>query len=340
MSTEGPAPRPTPASAPGTLSDPEAAAAPTPADPPTAVSAPTAAPGTERPRRYLPKLRYELIGCGLHGHELLGTDAAELRGGDQLFARDSGGVRWYRCLRCDSWVVLSPPSQPARRYPPSREEVTLPLRGRPLRDRYVLRLIAIDRVLHFLVLSSLAAAVFLFADHKAALNADFTRILHDLQGGLGGPMATSRRGIVHDLERLFAVSITNLYLVGVAIAAYAALEGVEAIGLWLGRRWAEYLTFVATVVFVPYEIYELTKSVTALKVLTLVINLAIVVYLLFSKRLFGLRGGGRAERAEYDADVGWPAIERATPQPFLAGPSPAYGRPEAGGATGASSTSI
>jgi hypothetical protein len=97
---------------------------------------------------------------------------------------------------------------------------------------------------------------------------------------------------------------------------------------------------VATVVFVPYEIYELTKSVTTLKILTLVINLAIVAYLLFSKRLFGLRGGGRAERAEYDADVGWPAIERATPQPFPAGPAPVYGRPEAGGAPGASSTSI
>jgi uncharacterized membrane protein (DUF2068 family) len=302
--------------------------------------APTAAPGTERPRRYRPKLRYELIGCGLHGHELLGTDAAELRAGDQLFARETGGLRWYRCLRCDSWVVLTPPAQPARRYPPSREEITLPLRGRPLRDRYVLRLIAIDRVLHFLVLSALAAAVFLFAGNKAALNADFTRILHDLQGGLGGPIATSRRGVVHDLERLFAVSITNLYLAGAAIAAYAALEGTEAVGLWLGRRWAEYLTFVATVVFVPYEIYELTKSVTTLKILTLVINLAIVVYLLFSKRLFGLRGGGRAERAEYDADVGWPAIERATPQPFPAGPAPVYGRPEAGGAAGASSTSM
>jgi uncharacterized membrane protein (DUF2068 family) len=303
-------------------------------------AAPTAAPGTERPRRYRPKLRYELIGCGLHGHELLGTDAAELGDGDQLFARETGGLRWYRCLRCDSWVVLTPPAQPARRYPPSREEITLPLRGRPLRDRYVLRLIAIDRILHFLVLSALAAAVLLFASNKAALNADFSRILRDLQGGLGGPVVSSRQGVVHDLNRLFAVSITNLYLAGAAIAAYAALEGVEAIGLWLGRRWAEYLTLVATVVFVPYEIYELTKSVTALKVLTLVINLAIVVYLLLSKRLFGLRGGGRAERAEYDEDVGWPAIERATPQPFPAGPSPAYGRPEAGGAAGASSTSM
>jgi uncharacterized membrane protein (DUF2068 family) len=325
---------------PGAVTAPAAGSAPAGGAAAGTVSAPTAAPGTEQPRRYLPKLRYELIGCGLHGHELLGTDAAELRGGDNLFARESGGLRWYRCLRCDSWVVLSPPGQPARRYPPSREEVTLPLRGKPLRDRYVLRLIAIDRVLHFLVLSALAAAVFLFAGNKAALNADFTRILHDLQGGLGGPMVSSRQGIVHDLQRLFAVQLRNLYLLGVAIAAYAALEGVEAIGLWLGRRWAEYLTFVATVVFVPYEIYELTKSVTALKVLALVINVAIVAYLLFSKRLFGLRGGGRAERADYDEDVGWPAIERATPEPFPDGLPVAHGPAAPGGTAGASSTSM
>jgi uncharacterized membrane protein (DUF2068 family) len=276
------------------------------------------APGTERPRRYRPKLRYELIGCGLHGHELLGTDAAALRPGDELFARESGGLRWYRCLRCDSWVALTPPDHPTQKYPPSRGEVTLPLRGKPLRDRYVLRLIALERVVHFLVLGALAAAVLLFANNRGVLNQDFTRILTGLQGGLGGPVATNH-GIVHDLRSLFAISITSLYLVGVAIAAYAVMEGVEAVGLWLGKRWAEYLTFVATIVFVPYEVYELVKSVSTLKVLTLVVNLAVAVYLLLAKRLFGLRGGGKAEQAEYDADVGWPAIERATPR---AGPEP------------------
>src|SRR6266576_153384 len=74
-----------------------------------------AAPGTERPRRFRPKLRYELIGCGLHGHEILGTDAAALRAEDELFARDSGGLRWYRCLRCDSWLALTPPAHPDRK---------------------------------------------------------------------------------------------------------------------------------------------------------------------------------------------------------------------------------
>jgi uncharacterized membrane protein (DUF2068 family) len=272
-----------------------------------------AAPGAEPSRRYRPRLRYELIGCGLHGYELLGTDAGALRPEDGIFARESGGLRWYRCLRCDAWVALRPPAGPARDYPQGRQETSLPLRGRPLRDRYVLRLIAVERLLHFLVFSALAAAIFLFASNKVALNADFTRLLKDIQGGLGGPVNDSSQGVVHDLQRLFAVNVTNLYLVGAAVAAYAALEAVESVGLWVGRRWAEYLTFVATAVFVPYELYELTKGVSALKALALVVNLAIVVYLLLAKRLFGLRGGGRAERAERDADTGWGPVERATP---------------------------
>jgi uncharacterized membrane protein (DUF2068 family) len=234
-----------------------------------------------------------------------------------VFAREAGGLRWYRCLRCDSWVALSPPRDPAAQYPPRREEVMLPLRGRPLRDRYVLRLIALDRVLHFLVLAILAVALILFAHDRAMLNADFTRIVKDLQGGLGGPVNNSKHGIVYDLRRLFTISTTNLYLVAAGVAAYAVLEGTEAVGLWLGRRWAEYLTFVATVVFVPLEIRELTRGVSWLKVLALVINLLIVIYLLFAKRLLGLRGGGKAERAERERDTGWAAIERATPGPSV-----------------------
>ena len=47
--------------------------------------------------------------------------------------------------------------------------------------------------------------------------------------------------------------------------------------------------------------------------LRIIINLAVVAYLLISKRLFGLRGGGAAERAERQADTGWQALERADP---------------------------
>jgi hypothetical protein len=121
-------------------------------------------PGTTKPRRLRPRFHYELLVCGLSGHELIGTDAAQLRKADALVARDApDGLRWYRCLRCDSWLPLPPPADPSRDLPPERADVDLPLRGRALRDKVVLRLIALDRALHFLVLGVFAAAIFLFA---------------------------------------------------------------------------------------------------------------------------------------------------------------------------------
>jgi uncharacterized membrane protein (DUF2068 family) len=189
----------------------------------------------------------------------------------------------------------------------------VPLRGRPLRDRFVLRLIALDRVLHVLVLSVITVAIFLFAQDRDQLHKVYVRILADLQGGLGGPIFDTTRGLFHEANRLFALSKTELYLIGTGVAAYTVILVFEAVGLWFARRWAEYLTLVETGVLVPFEIYELTTRVSTLKILTLVINLAIVLYLLISKRLFGVRGGGKAEQAVKEADTGWPAVDRATP---------------------------
>jgi hypothetical protein len=55
------------------------------------------------------------------------------------------------------------------------------------------------------------------------------------------------------------------------------------------RRWAEYLTCVATAGFLPYEIYELSKGISAFKLIALIVNLVVLVYLIWAKRLFGLR---------------------------------------------------
>ncbi|HEY5427802.1 MAG TPA: DUF2127 domain-containing protein, partial [Solirubrobacteraceae bacterium] len=248
-------------------------------------------PGTQHPRRRR-QLDWELITCGLNGHVLVGRDAAEVREQDALVVRDDGAVRWHRCLRCDCWVPLPIPTQAARAHPPDRARIVIPLRGQALHDRIVLRLIALDRVVHFAVLGLLGVAVFAFAANRAALHDTFYRVLTALQGGVaGGPVqATGHVGIVHDLDRLFSYRSGTLREVGVALLAYAALEGVEAVGLWFARRWAEYLTFVATTILLPLEIYEIIHGGTVLKVIGFLINLAVVVYLLFSKRLFGLRG--------------------------------------------------
>lgn len=274
----------------------------------------SALPGTERTRRFRPKLRYELVGCGLHGHELVGTDAAEIRPEDHIAVREADGLRWYRCLRCDSWLPLPPPTSPPNRFPPSRGEIELPLRGRPLRDRFVLRVIAVDRLVHFLVLGALSVGIFLYANNQADLRGDWTRILNAIQGGVGGPVSTTpRSGILRDINHLFTLSTGKLYFYGSVFAAYAAVNAAEAAGLWRGRRWAEYLTLIEVAVLLPLEIYELTIKVSYLKILTLVVNLLVVAYLLWVHRLLGIRGGGKAEAAEREHDSGWPALERATP---------------------------
>ncbi|MFZ0091159.1 MAG: DUF2127 domain-containing protein [Solirubrobacteraceae bacterium] len=271
-------------------------------------------PGTQRPRRRR-QIDWELITCGLKGHVLVGRDAATAREQDALVASDHDDVRWHRCLRCDCWVALDPPAQATRDHPPDRSEIEVPLRGKALHDRIVLRLIALDRVTHFLVLGLLGVAVLAFAAHRTSLRDEFYRVVTAIQGGVaGGPVVTSGHvGIVHDFDRLFALRHGTLLAVGVALLAYAALEGAEAVGLWLGKRWAEYLTFVATTILLPLEIYELIHGATPLKVIGFLINLAVVVWLLLRKRLFGLRGGGRAEAAERRESMSWETIERATP---------------------------
>ena len=102
-------------------------------------------------------------------------------------------------------------------------------------------------------------------------------------------------------------------VLGVGAAGYAVLEGAEAVGLWFQRRWAEYLTFLATLIFMPYEIYELTLSVSVLKSVAFVVNVVVAVYLLFAKRLFGLLGGAEAVERARERDVGWEALERTAP---------------------------
>jgi hypothetical protein len=68
-----------------------------------------------------PAFHYELIGCGVHGHELVGTDAAQVRPQDELLVREPGdGLRWYRCVRCDAQVPLPPLTNPTRQLSTAR----------------------------------------------------------------------------------------------------------------------------------------------------------------------------------------------------------------------------
>jgi uncharacterized membrane protein (DUF2068 family) len=279
----------------------------------TEADAEHALPGLARPQRFRPQFHYELLVCGLRGHQLIGLDAAELRPADALVAREIDGIRWHRCLRCDAWLPVPAPADPARRHPPERGEIELPLRGRPLRDKIVLRIIAIDRAFHFVILGLIAAAIFILAARRDELRSVFYRVLSDIEGTVVDQTHQAGHGIVHDFEELLSLRSGTIRLVGGAVALLAFVELVEAVGLWYQKRWAEYLTFLVTAAFIPLEIYELTRTVSPLKIIALVVNVAIVIYLLYAKRLFGLRGGWAAEEARAARDVGWGSLERSAP---------------------------
>jgi uncharacterized membrane protein (DUF2068 family) len=263
------------------------------------------------PGRRRPSNRYELLTCAWSGHVLVGTDAATITADDALLVRADGALRWHRCLRCDSWVPREVPAHPVRERVEPRDEIALPLRGAALRDRYVLRLIAFDRAIHVMVLGVLAIVLLTFAAHDQALHHDYENIMNDLAGG--APGASQARGVLGYLGRAFKYSPSHLRILALVLLAFAALEAVEMVGLWFAKRWAEYLTFIATTALVPFEVYELTNGVSAFKLIALVINLAVVLYLLLAKRLFGLRGGHQALQARRAVSSGWPAIEQAVP---------------------------
>ncbi len=162
-----------------------------------------------------------------------------------------------------------------------------------------------------IVLTLLAVALFTFARHDSTLRKAYTNIMNDLSGGVPG--VTQVRGILGYFRRVVNYSTLHLTVLGLIVTAYAALEATEMVGLWMGKRWAEYLTLVATSAFLPYEIYELTISVTVIKSIAFVVNLAVVVYLLVAKRLFGIRGGHKVQAQRHLDLSGWTAVDRATP---------------------------
>jgi uncharacterized membrane protein (DUF2068 family) len=86
------------------------------------------------------------------------------------------------------------------------------------------------------------------------------------------------------LARFGSLDHRHLELLSLGAFFYAALFVTEGVGLWQGRRWAEYLTIVATASFVPIEVYEVARHTTAPRIAALVVNLAVLGYLIYQVR--------------------------------------------------------
>jgi len=86
------------------------------------------------------------------------------------------------------------------------------------------------------------------------------------------------------LEKLTNVDAHKLHALSVGTFVYSALFLTEGVGLFLRKRWAEFLTVISTAGLIPLELYELVHRPTPIRAILLLVNLAVVAYLIFEIR--------------------------------------------------------
>jgi uncharacterized membrane protein (DUF2068 family) len=139
-----------------------------------------------------------------------------------------------------------------------------------------LRVVSIYKFVQTAVLAALGLATLRLVDPAAV--SSFTTWVQDLPVGY----------VQHVAERFLewiagGAPSSRVFLLGGALFAYAALFFVEAVGLWLQKRWAEWLTVVATATLIPPEIYECLQHPGVTLFVLLALNTAVVW--LLAKRL-------------------------------------------------------
>jgi uncharacterized membrane protein (DUF2068 family) len=154
---------------------------------------------------------------------------------------------------------MSRPERPVRSIPESRH-------------RLGLRLIAIYKGVETLGLILAAMAAFHLQRHQ---NVD--RLVHWLEH----LSLTDTNGLRWQLvDALMKLGPSRFVALGLVALGYAMLFATEGIGLWLQKRWAEWLTVIATASLIPIELYETVHAFGWLKLVVLLANVAIVLYLM------------------------------------------------------------
>jgi uncharacterized membrane protein (DUF2068 family) len=233
---------------------------------------------------------WNLRTCARRGHVTYAPTEELFR--ERLHASTPVGAAW-RCLRCGDFVIGEPHAAgPA-------DDAPIVLRGRALRDALVLRLLSLERFVKGLVVLLAGYGVFHFRSHRDGVERAFNEdlpLLRPFADKIGWKFEDS--AMIHSIRTVIEAESKTLLWVALGLALYGVLQLIEGVGLWMLKRWGEYFAVIATSLGLPIEIYEIVEKVTALRIGALVINIAAVLYILLSKRLFGLRGGHAAYAAE------------------------------------------
>jgi len=140
----------------------------------------------------------------------------------------------------------------------------------------VLRLIALYKIVKVLLLLLVAYGELRLRD--ASLVAKL------LSWASARPYGLEHRVVSHMVEWFSGLSSSRAEALRLVTLGYAAIFAVEGVGLWLQKRWAEWLTVVITASLVPLEAWEMFYRPTVGKLLILLGNVAIVAYLVWHVR--------------------------------------------------------
>jgi len=141
----------------------------------------------------------------------------------------------------------------------------------------LLRLIAIFKLLKAITLLVVGfGALHLFHDNNAA--GSMVHLLARIGLNPGGHYLDQALGKLANLPQ------QDFKDFGIGSFVYAALFLTEGIGLWLMKRWAEYFTTIITASLVPLEIFEIHHHPTIARIVVLLLNIAIVAYLILRIR--------------------------------------------------------
>jgi uncharacterized membrane protein (DUF2068 family) len=143
-------------------------------------------------------------------------------------------------------------------------------------DTRLIRLIAVFKLLKAILLIAVGVVAL------RMIHTDITDVLAEWVARLG--LDPGGRFVGRALLKTAALTPSKVRDVGLGSFVYAGLFLIEGVGLWLVKRWAEWFSVIITSSLVPVEVYEIHRRPTALKVLALLINLAVVGYLLHRVR--------------------------------------------------------
>jgi uncharacterized membrane protein (DUF2068 family) len=154
--------------------------------------------------------------------------------------------------------------------------VTSPAEQAPKPRFGVLRTIALYKIVKVLLLLAVAYGELRLRDASLAAKL--------LSWAQAQPYGLEHRIVTQLLEWFSGLSVSRIHALRMVTLAYAAVFAVEGVGLWMQKRWAEWLTVIITASLIPLEAWEIFFRPTIGKVLILLANVAVVAYLVWHVR--------------------------------------------------------